>query len=108
MEIILLIDANKEIGTKPGGISSTIAQNGLFDLIANQHNTEESPNTYISGMKCIDYIFGTEKVRKHCMSSGILPFHYGYPSDHRAIYVRVDKTASYKRKYMQWNPKHPN
>jgi hypothetical protein len=70
--------------------SSTIAKNGLYDLLANQHNTDECPNTYIRGTKRIDYIFGTEKVRKHCKSSGILPFCYGYPSDHRAIYVRVD------------------
>jgi hypothetical protein len=86
-EIILLINANKEIGTKPGGISSAIARNGLYNLLANQHNTDSCPNTYIRGTKRIDYIFGTEKVLKHCKSSGILPFCHGYPSDHRAIFV---------------------
>jgi hypothetical protein len=89
-EIILLIDANEEIGAKPGGISSTITRNALYDLLANQHDTNACPNTYIRGTKRIDYIFGTEKVLKHCKSSGILPFCHGYPSHHRAIFVRVD------------------
>jgi hypothetical protein len=96
MEIILLIDANEEIGSKPGGISSAIARNGLYDIIANQHNTKDCPNTYIRGTKRIDYIFGTEKVMKHCQNSGVLPFCYGYPSDHRAIYIRVDMNSILK------------
>jgi hypothetical protein len=29
-------------------------------------------------------------VKQYCVSSGILPFGYGYPSDHRAIFIRLD------------------
>jgi hypothetical protein len=89
-EIILMLDANEEIGGKPGGLGQVVANNGLYDVMANQHNAEQYPPTYARGTKRIDYIFGTEKIQQHCKSSGILPFNIGYPSDHAPIYIRVD------------------
>jgi hypothetical protein len=87
MEILLLIDANEQVGATPGGLGKIIADNDLFDIIANQHNVENYPPTYIRGSKRIDYIFGTNRVQTFCKTSGMLPFGYGYPSDHRAIFV---------------------
>jgi hypothetical protein len=58
--IILLIDANEEIGQKPGGLGEVLAQNGLYDIMANQHFSETYPPTYARGTKCIDYIFGSD------------------------------------------------
>jgi hypothetical protein len=89
-DILLMIDANEEIGLRPGGINTVIVSAGLFDLVDTRHNAVKYPNKYARGTKRIDYIFGTERVRQHSVSSGILPFGYGYPSDHRAIYVRCD------------------
>jgi hypothetical protein len=89
-EIILMIDTNKEVGLLPGGISNIISLAGLFDLINTQHNTTHYPNTYARGSKCINYIFGTEQIHQYCVSSGILPFGYGYPSDHWAIFIRCN------------------
>jgi hypothetical protein len=89
-KIILLLDANEEIGNNPGGLGQVIAKNGLFDILSNQHVAESYPNTYIQGTQRIDYIFGTERVLKNCKSSGMLPFCYGYPSDHRAIFIRIN------------------
>jgi hypothetical protein len=85
-----MINANEEISSKPGGIGQILAQNGLFDILANQHITEKYPPTYARGSKRIDYIFATESVQTHCKSSGILPMHHGYPSDHRAVFIRID------------------
>jgi hypothetical protein len=85
-----MIDTNEEIGTNPGGLSSVIASAGLHDLVDARHNALQYPNTFARGTKRIDYIFGTEHVRQHCMSSGILPFYYGYPSDHRAVFIKCD------------------
>jgi hypothetical protein len=90
VEILLLIDANEQVGATPGGLGKIIADNGLFDIIANQHNVDRYPPTYIRGSKRIDYIFGTDRVQTFCKTSGMLPFGYGYPSDHRAIFVRLD------------------
>jgi hypothetical protein len=46
-EIILMINANEEIGTSPGGLGHILASNGLF----NRHDADEYPNTYIRGSK---------------------------------------------------------
>jgi hypothetical protein len=89
-EIILMIDANEEIGKKPGGIGKVMADNGLYDIMANQHHTETYPPSYARGTKRIDYIFGTEQIQTHCKTSGILPLNIGYPSDHQAVFLRVD------------------
>jgi hypothetical protein len=89
-EIILMINANEEVGLLPGGISNVISTAGLYDLIDTRHNATKYPNTYARGSKRIDYIFGTERIQQYCVSSGILPFGYGYPSDHRAIFIRCD------------------
>jgi hypothetical protein len=40
--------------------------------------------------KRIDYIFGTKRVMENCKSCGMLPFCYGYPSDHRAVFIRIN------------------
>jgi hypothetical protein len=90
MEIILMIDENEEIGNKPGGFGQILAQNGLFDILANQHIAEKYPPTYARGSKRIDYIFATESIQTNCKSSGILPMHHGYPSDLRAVFIRID------------------
>jgi hypothetical protein len=92
-EIILMINANEEIGASPGGLGQILAKNGLYDIIANQHDAEEYSNTYIRGSKRIDYIFGTKSILQHCQSSGLLPFCYGYPSNHRAVFIRINMSA---------------
>jgi hypothetical protein len=89
-EIILMIDANKEVRARPGGLSMVISTTGLFDLMDARHNSPQYPNTYARGSKWIDYIFGTERVKQHCVSSGMLPFGYRYPSDHQAVFIRCD------------------
>jgi hypothetical protein len=89
-EIILMIDANEEVGLRPGGFISVISTAGLFDLLDDRHKATSYSNTYARGTKRIDYIFGTECIRQHCVSSGILPFGYGYPSNHRAIFIRCN------------------
>jgi hypothetical protein len=55
-----LIDANEEVRTQPGGMSTVISAAGLFDLIDSRHHADKYPNTFARGTKRIDYIFGTE------------------------------------------------
>jgi hypothetical protein len=85
-----MINANENVGSNPGGISSVIASAGLFIRVESRHQTERYPNTFARGTKCIDFIYGTENVKQHCVASGILPFGYGYPSNHRVIFARID------------------
>jgi hypothetical protein len=46
--------------------------------------------THMLGEQKESTTFGTERVRQHCVSSGILPFGYGYSSDHRATFIRLE------------------
>jgi hypothetical protein len=45
-EILLMIDANEEIGQMPGGLTSFLRKIGMTDLIQYHHPTEENINTY--------------------------------------------------------------
>jgi hypothetical protein len=89
-EIILMIDANEVIGSKPGGLTDIAIQFNMADLIALHHGTENEPNTHIRGSKRIDYILGTQRVQDCCTHSGILPFYNGYASDHQPIYASIN------------------
>jgi hypothetical protein len=46
-EIILMIDANEVIGSKPGGLTDIAIQLNMADLIALHHGIENEPNTHI-------------------------------------------------------------
>jgi hypothetical protein len=89
-EIILMIDANEVIGSKPGGLTDIAIQLNMADLIALHHGIKNEPNTHIRGSKRIDYILGTQRVQDCCTHSGILPFYNGYASDHRPIYASIN------------------
>jgi hypothetical protein len=40
-EILLMIDANEEVGLRPGGLNSVIASAGLFDLLESRHSAQK-------------------------------------------------------------------
>jgi hypothetical protein len=46
-----MINANEDVGSKPGGMGQVISQAGLLDLISNKHDAEHMPNTYARGSK---------------------------------------------------------
>jgi hypothetical protein len=50
----------------------------------------EDTSTYARGTKKIDFILGTNRVAKYCSGSGIIPYGYNYPTDHRALFIRVN------------------
>jgi hypothetical protein len=50
-EIILMIDANEEVGSSPGGLGQIMANNGMYDILAMQHDSDQYPNTYIQGSR---------------------------------------------------------
>jgi hypothetical protein len=90
MEIILMLDANEPLGERPGGLSNLVGRHSLIDLSQKLIQNTDKVSTYARGSKKIDFILGTQRVAKHCSSAGIVPFGYGYPSDHRALFIRVN------------------
>jgi hypothetical protein len=89
-EIILMLDANEPLGDRPGGLGNLVGQHSLIDLSWKIIQETDAVSTYARGSKKIDFIFGTQGVETHCKSAGIVPFGFGYPSDHRTLFVRVN------------------
>ena len=58
-EIILMMDANEEIGINSKGIATLLSECSLTDLLQHRHPTLQIPVTYNRGTKTIDYILGT-------------------------------------------------
>ena len=55
-EIILMMDANEEIGINSKGIVTLLSECSLTDLLQHRHPTLQTPVTYNRGTKSIDYI----------------------------------------------------
>jgi hypothetical protein len=89
-EIILMLDANEPLGERPGGLGKLVGCHSLLDLSANIIHEMTNISTYARGSRKIDFIFGTKRVADFCTDSGIVPFGFGYPSDHRALFVRIN------------------
>jgi hypothetical protein len=88
-EIIVMIDANEQIGEKVSRLQDIFRKMEMTELIRYKHPERDEPNTHIRGTKRIDYIFGTNRVTKNCNRAGILPFGTGYHSDHRALFIDI-------------------
>jgi hypothetical protein len=89
-EVILMLDANEPLGERPGGLGNLVGRHSLVDLSQKIIQDEEKVSTYARGSKKIDFIFGTQRVAKYCTDSGIVPYGFGYPSDHRALFIRIN------------------
>jgi hypothetical protein len=89
-KIILMMDANEPLGGRPGGLGHLVGAHSLIDLSEKILHDKSNVSTYARGTKKIDFIFGTERVKNFCTDSGIVPFGFGYPSDHRAIFIQVN------------------
>jgi hypothetical protein len=85
-----MIDANKNIGEKPGGLTTIFSRLELTNLVRCNRPNKKEPNTHVQGSSRIDYIFGSKNIRKHCKRAGILPFGIGYSSNHHAIFAEID------------------
>jgi hypothetical protein len=89
-KVILMMDSNKQIGDKPSKLTGILNQLKMTDLVHHRHPDLDEPNTHIRGSNRIDFIFGTPQVTKNCDKAGIVPFGYGYHSDHRAIFAVIN------------------
>jgi hypothetical protein len=89
-EIILMMDANETIGDAPSKLTGTLNRLEMTDLVRHKHPNLPEPNTHIRGSSRIDFILGTPKVIANCTKAGIVPFGYGYHSDHRAIFAEIN------------------
>ena len=75
-EILLMLDANEEIGSTSLGISTILNKCSIIDILRHWHQEIRSPVTYNRGTKTIDYILGSAHCRGDAVErGGILPFY---------------------------------
>ena len=85
--LLLMMDANEEIGKETIGIINLITKGGLQDLFTTHHGRSCEIETFIKGTKRIDYILGTPNIIPYIKQCGYLPFQSGTISDHRGLFL---------------------
>jgi len=53
-EILLVLNANKEVGKKSQGITALVQECSLYDILATSHPDQQTPVTFNRGSKTID------------------------------------------------------
>ena len=89
-EILLMLNANEEVGKKSQGIMALVQECLLNDILATYHPDKQKPVTFDRGSKTIDYILGSQRCKETILRAGALPFYHQIQADHRAIYADFD------------------
>ena len=90
-EILLILDANEEVGKKSQCITALVQECPLYDILATSHPEKQMPVTFDRGSKTIDYIsLGSIKCKETILMAGALPFYRLIQTDHRAMYAEFD------------------
>ena len=85
--LILLMDANEQIGMEQSGIANIITHGGLVDMFTMHNCSPVTIPTFINGKSRIDYILGTPNILPYIKQCGYLPFNSGIISDHRGLFL---------------------
>ena len=85
--LLLMLDANEQIGTESTGIINFITHGGLVDLFTVYNCSPCVIPTYLKGSSRIDYIFGTPNILPYIRKCGYLSFNSGIISDHRGLFI---------------------
>ena len=98
LEVIIMIDANKTIGTEKNGIASLASTCNLTDIHAHYHEGINNMATYARGTKRIDFIFTSKNLVEKTTASGFLAFYDGVETDHRGSFIDFDATKLFTDK----------
>jgi hypothetical protein len=93
LHILLMIDAN-ETRQATSKLEDFLLDNNLRDGLQHLHPDHPSPATHDrSSDRCIDFMFGTQRLLDSIKFAGYLPFYQGVLSDHRGIFMDLDLTS---------------
>jgi hypothetical protein len=98
LDVIIMIDANEQMGTEDEGISSLAATCNLTDIHAHHHQGINDIATYARGTKRIDFILLSKNLIEKTTASGFLAFYDGIETDHRGSFVDFDADMLFKDK----------
>ena len=90
-EIIIMTDMNKCISTN-GDLADFFPQNDLIDTIGTMNPDLLLENTYLYGIKRIDYICISSTISHMVVKVGHRQFDQHFVSDHKGIYVQFMAT----------------
>jgi hypothetical protein len=90
-EIILMLDANEQMGTEEEGIQYLTTSCNLTDIHAHRCPNISNMATYSRGSKRIDFILISKNLVDTVTGAGFLPFFQGIESDHRGAFVNFDE-----------------
>ena len=85
--LILLMDANEQIGMEQSGIVNITTHGGLVDLFTLHNCSPVTIPTFVNGKSRIDYVLGTPNILPYIKQCGYLPFNSGIISDHRGMFL---------------------
>ena len=93
-KIILSADANDDVSREGEGMwNSMLARNGMRNAHVALHKNQQLPRTYNKGSRCIDIIVVSDNIPNDAIQrAGILPFYTINATDHRPLYIDLDKS----------------
>ena len=86
-EIMILMDANEQLGTSTQGLTYLMRECKLVDLFHQNHGVCPAFTTYGNGNRRLDYAIGSSPLVPFIQKCGYLPFYQGVSSDHRGLFV---------------------
>jgi hypothetical protein len=94
-EVMLLGDFNEDRASPTSPLAQLCERHDLGDIIELRHGRTDMA-TYARGVRKLDHGLGTRKIRERIgdhMRCGYLPFHFVFPSDHRAFWFDINVEA---------------
>ena len=107
LEVIIMIDANEQMGAEADGISLLATTCNLTDIHAYHHDGINNIATYARGSKRIDFILISKTLVQKTTSSGFLAFYDGIESDHRGCFVDFNAYLLFKGKTLTLHTQAP-
>ena len=90
--VLLMFDANEQLGKEKQGIIQLIEKAGLVDLFSIHHNDVCKIATQAKGSLRIDYMLGSPNILPYIHKCGYSPFQQKIVTDHRGLFLDLSST----------------
>ena len=97
-KIILMLDANEQMGAENEGIQHLTTSCNLTNIHAQRCPDIDKLATYARRTKRIDFVLTLQKLVELVTGAGFLPFYEGIESDHRGAFANFDEQQLFNGK----------
>ena len=91
-KIIITGDFNEYLSTQSAGLKQVFVDNDLIDPVQLRHGLAHEVPTYARGRRRVDYMFVSSSIIPYIKSCGYDPFNEHICSDHRMMFLDIDKS----------------